>query len=137
MTPDQKRIVRSTWAQVVPIADTAADLFYDRLFKLDPQIERLFGHTDMTAQKRKLTAAVSQAIADLEHPDTLTRSLEDLGRRHAGYGVEKSHYDTVGSALLWTLERGLGDAWTDDVREAWMQAYGYISSCMIGRAQTA
>lgn len=118
------------------MAGAAADMFYDRLFNLDPQIEAMFVNTDLKAQKAKLTTMLAQTIAQLENPDALQRTLEDLGRRHAGYGVERAHYDTVGSALLWTLETGLGDAWTDDVRDAWTQAYGLISDCMAQGTQT-
>ncbi len=130
MTPDQKRLVRETWDQVTPIADTAAMLFYDRLFEIDPDLRDLFRETDMAAQRDKLVATLAHVVQNLDYLEILVPTIEDLGRRHVGYGVTGAHYDTVGAALLWTLKRGLGDSWTSETEAAWTAAYGTISGIM-------
>ena len=130
MTPDQKRLVRETWDQVTPIADTAATLFYDRLFAIDPDLRDLFRETDMAAQRDKLLATLANVVQNLDYLEILVPTIEDLGRRHVGYGVNDAHYDTVGAALLWTLARGLGGSWTPEAEAAWTAAYGTISGIM-------
>jgi hemoglobin-like flavoprotein len=130
MSPDQKQIVQSTWEQVVPMADAAADMFYDRLFKIDTTTRKLFKATDMADQRKKLVRVMSSAIRGLDNIDALASSLEDLGRRHVGYGVTDEHYDSVGVALMWTLEQGLGRAWTPTVASAWADAYALLSGVM-------
>lgn len=130
MTPEQKEIVRRTWSSVAAIADTAADLFYDRLFELDPQLKPLFRDTDLAAQKQKLVEALATTIASLDAIGELAPVLAELGRRHASYGVVDAHYDTVGAALLWTLEKGLGDAWGPEAAEAWGAAYTVVAQTM-------
>ena len=126
MTPTQIDLIRASWRSVEPIADTAATLFYDRLFELDPTVRRLFRRTDMTAQRKTLMQTLAVVVKGIDRLEDLVPAVEALGRRHAGYGVRPEHYDTVGAALLWTLERGLGDAFTPDVREAWATAYGTL-----------
>ncbi len=127
---DQKQVVRETWTQVVPIADTAASLFYDRLFALDPSLEKLFKTTDMQEQRRKLMQMLGVAVNSLNRPDQLVPVLEDLARRHVQYGVKEQDYDTVGAALLWTLERGLGEAFTPFARDAWAETYRLVTEVM-------
>jgi hemoglobin-like flavoprotein len=129
MTPDQKTLVQDSFEKVVPIADTAADLFYDRLFELDPSLRSLFKE-DMTAQKKALMQMLTVAVRGLDRLDTLVPAVQALGRRHAGYGVRYEHYDTVGVALIWTLEQGLGDGFTLDVRAAWAAVYDVLASTM-------
>ena len=136
MTPAQKSLVQSTWKQVVPLADAAAIMFYDRLFEIDPTTKPLFRQTDMAHQRKKLIQIIGTAVASLERLDALVPVVEDLGRRHAGYGVDDKHYDSVGAALLWTLERGLGKEWTPEVAEAWTTTYGLLSGVM-RRAQAS
>src|SRR3954449_11017598 len=104
MTPDQKQIVQETWKQVVPIADSAAEVFYRRLFEIDPTTRPLFGKTDMAEQRKKLVQTLAVAVGSLDRLHELTPTLEALGRSHAGYGVRDAHYTSVGAALLWTLE---------------------------------
>ena len=130
MTPEEKEIVQSTWKMVVPIADTAADLFYDKLFELDPSLKPLFANVDLDAQKKKLLQALATTVSSLDTLDALVPVLTELGRRHASYGVIDAHYDTVASALLWTLETGLGDAWTPAARQAWTTAYTIVADTM-------
>lgn len=130
-------IVQDTWRHIPPIADTALDLFYGRLFELDPGLKPLFAGTDMTGQKTKLLSTLATTIAGLNTSATLPFDLRKLGQRHAGYGVLPGHYDTVGEALLWTLEKGLGDHWSDEVCAAWTAAYTLIAEQMQAGAATA
>jgi len=130
MTPEQKRLVETTWKQMAASADAAAALFYCRLFEIDPTARKLFRPTDMIAQRKKLVQTLAYAISGLDDPDALVPKVEDLGRRHAGYGVTDAHYDSVGAALLWTLEQGLGQAWTPAVASAWTEVYGFLSGIM-------
>lgn len=136
MTPTQKSLVQSTWKQIAPLAGPAAIMFYDRLFEIDPSTKPLFRQTDMEHQRKKLIQIIGTAVASLDRLDALVPVVEDLGRRHAGYGVEDKHYESVGAALLWTLERGLGKDWTPQVAEAWTETYGLLSG-VIRRAQAS
>src|SRR6266480_1405098 len=120
-------LVADTWTQVAPIADAAAEIFYGRLFEIDPTTRKLFRATDMAAQRKKLLQMLSFAVNGLDDRDVLVSKVEDLGRRHAGYGVTDAQYDSVGAALLWTLEQGLGRAWTPAVASAWTEVYGMLS----------
>ena len=129
MTPEQISTVQKTWQQVLPIGDTAAEMFYAKLFAMDPAIRPLF-RGDMKEQGKKLTSMITTAVMSLTRIEQIVPAVQDLGRRHANYGVTERHYDTVGAALLWTLEKGLGDAFTDDARKAWGEAYGLLASTM-------
>ena len=135
MTPTEVGLIRASWAAVEPIADTAASLFYGRLFELDPALERLFRRTDMAAQRKVLMQTLAVVVKSLDRLDQIVPAVQALGRRHAGYGVREAHYDTVGSALLWTLEQGLGEAFTPPIRAAWTAAYGTLASVMIEAAK--
>jgi hemoglobin-like flavoprotein len=134
MTPTEIELIRASWAAVEPIADTAAGLFYGRLFELDPAIERLFRRSDMAGQRKILMQTLTVVVKSLDKLDQIVPAVQALGRRHAGYGVRESHYATVGAALLWTLEQGLGDGFTADVRSAWTTAYGTLATVMIDAA---
>jgi hemoglobin-like flavoprotein len=136
MTPEQVFLVQRSWRQVLPIADTAAELFYTRLFTLDPSLKSLF-KGDMKAQGRKLMTMIGTAVNGLSKLDSLVPAVQDLGRRHVNYGVKDQHYDTVASALLWTLEQGLGDAFTKDVKAAWTAVYGVLAGTMKDAAAKA
>jgi len=137
MTPTQIDLIRASWRSVEPIADTAATLFYDRLFELDPTVRRLFRRTDMVAQRKNLMQTLTVVVKGIDRLEDLVPAVEALGRRHAGYGVRPEHYDTVGAALLWTLEQGLGTAFKPDVRSAWATAYGTLASVMIAAGKEA
>jgi nitric oxide dioxygenase len=137
MTPRQIDLIRASWSAVEPIADTAATLFYDQLFELDPAIRRLFRRNDMPAQRKILMQTLTVVVKSLDKLDTIVPAVQALGRRHAGYGVRSEHYESVGIALLWTLEQGLGDAFDDETREAWATAYGTLASVMIAAADDA
>ena len=129
MTPHQIRLVQDSFLQVEPIAETAAMLFYTQLFTLDPGLQPLF-KGDMKQQGRLLMTMIGAAVRGLTKLETLAPAVRQLGSRHAGYGVRTEHYATVGSALLWTLEQGLGGQFTPEVREAWTQAYGLLAQVM-------
>ncbi|MBV8099008.1 MAG: hemin receptor [Verrucomicrobia bacterium] len=129
MTKDDKQLVRDSWAKVMPISDTAAELFYNRLFELDPSLRPLFT-SDMTEQGRKLMGMITVAVNGLDRLDEIIAAVRALGKRHSGYSVTDDHYDTVATALLWTLERGLGDAFTDATRNAWIKTYTLLSTTM-------
>ena len=130
MTPRQQTLIRESWAQVAPIADTAATIFYDRLFELDPSLRTLFSRTDMAGQRRNLMQTLAVVVASIDRLESIVPAVEALGRRHAGYGVEAAHFETVGQALLDTLAIGLGEAFTTEVREAWATAYGILAGVM-------
>jgi hemoglobin-like flavoprotein len=133
----QKLLIQKTWAQVVPIADQAAAIFYQHLFAIDPSTRPLFNTTDMAQQRKKLLQILSVAVSSLDNLGALSKTVEDLGRRHANYGVKDSHYDSVGVALLWTLEQGLGSAWTPEAAAAWKEVYGLLSGIMRSAQQEA
>ena len=137
MTPTQIDLIRASWTKVEPIADTAAQLFYGRLFELDPRTKVLFRRTDMEAQRRNLTQTLTVVVKSLDKLDSIVPAVQALGRRHAGYGVRAEDYDTVGAALLWTFEQGLGPDFDDATREAWAAAYGLLASVMIDAASEA
>src|SRR5919199_3437183 len=130
LSDDQKQIVRETWAQVVPIADTAGNLFYGRLFELDPSLQPLFKGISIHEQQRKLMQTLAVAVKSLDNLEQLVPVLETLGRRHADYGVKDSAYATGLTALLWTLERGLGEGYTPAVGEAWTATYTLVTGVM-------
>ncbi len=134
MTPQQIALVQESWEKVVPIAETAADIFYKTLFELDPALRPLFPD-DLAEQKKKLMAMLGRVIPSLHKLDTLLDAVADLGARHAGYGVEPSQYDTVGKALLSTLAAGLGDDFDIQTRHAWTAAYSILAGTMIGAAE--
>ena len=134
VTNTQKVLVQESFAAVMPIADDAAALFYRRLFELDPSLERMF-KGDMTEQRRKLVQMLTAAVKGLDRLDQLVPVVEELGRRHVGYGVADAHYDTVGAALLWTLEKGLGNAFTPEVKDAWIAVYGLLAGTMKNAAK--
>ena len=129
MTPDSKKLVQESWTLVEPIADTAAALFYGRLFELDPSLRPMF-RGDMKEQGKKLMQMLTVVVRGLDRLDQLVPAVEALGRRHAGYGVRDEHYDTVAAALLWTLGQGLGDAFTPEVKAAWTEAYTLLATVM-------
>lgn len=134
MTPRQIDLIRTSWSAVEPISDAAARLFYDRLFESDPAIKRLFAKTDMQAQRGILMQTLTLLVSSLDDFELVVPVLEALGRVHAGYGVRQRHYDTVEAALLWALDRGLGEAFDDETADAWATAYSAVASVMIETA---
>lgn len=137
MTPRQKRILRETWRQVAPMDDAAAELFYRRLFRIDPTTRALFDTTDMAGQREKLMETLSAVIQGLDRFEALVPEIRELGRRHVTYGTTDAHYDSVGQALLWTLQQALGEGWTPEVAAAWADAYGAVAGIMRDAAHEA
>lgn len=129
MQPDQILLVQESFAAVLPIADIAAVLFYNRLFELDPSLRPLFKE-DMQDQRRKLMTTLTVVVRGLTRLDVLLPSIQKLGQRHVAYGVTDEHYATVGAALIWTLQQGLGETFTPDVEAAWVAAYTLLSEVM-------
>ncbi len=129
MKNEQKALVKQSFEAVLAIEETAAALFYNRLFELDPSLRPLF-KGDMKTQGKKLMATLKVCVVGLHRLDQILPAVQALGRRHVDYGVEDVHYDTVASALLWTLEKGLGEQFTPECREAWIEVLDLISGVM-------
>ena len=129
MTPEQVKLVQSSFQKVVPIKEAAGKLFYARLFELDPGLRPLFPES-LEEQIQKLMSTIAVAVGSLHKLGEIVPVVEALGQRHAGYGVVDSHYDTVGAALLWTLEQGLGKEFTPEVKAAWAETYGILAATM-------
>ncbi len=129
MKPDQITLVQNSFADVKPIAATAAELFYGRLFTLDPSLRPLF-KGDMAQQGQMLMSVIGAAVGGLRNLEKLAPVVRQLGARHVGYGVKAEHYATVGAALLWTLEQGLGAKFTPEVRDAWAATYELLAEVM-------
>src|SRR5499426_2590279 len=140
MTPDQVKLVQQSFAKVAPIADHAAVIFYDRLFEVAPAVKAMFP-ADMTEQRKKLMGMLAAVVNGLTNLESILPAASALAKRHVGYGAKPEHYPVVGGALLWTLEKGLGEAWTPAVAAAWTAAFGTLSTFMIseayGKAQAA
>ena len=135
MTPDEIALVKDSFAQVVPIKEKAAELFYARLFEIDPTTRPLFADADIRKQGTKLMAALAMVVGGLDRPETIVPAAQDLARRHVGYGVTEAQYGSVGAALLWTLGQGLGAGFTPAVEAAWTSAYTLLSGVMIAAAR--
>src|SRR3954453_13283534 len=129
MTPNQVAAVQKSFSAVLPIANQAGIMFYERLFATNPRLRALFSG-DIAVQSEKLMQMVGTAVHGLYQPETIVSTFRDLGIRHAGYGVSEADYDTVGAALLWTLEQGLGANFTPEVAEAWTAAYALLADTM-------
>ncbi len=134
MTPKQARLIRETWDVIVPNAEAVARRFYENLFEIDPTAAALFSGTDMDRQHTLLIRALCQVVENVDQPELLVPVLEELGRRHVHYGVDDHHYASVGTALIATLDQGLGSAFTEPVRSAWTAAYAFISGTMLQAA---
>jgi hemoglobin-like flavoprotein len=133
MTPEQINLVQTSFAKVVPIADAAAQIFYARLFEIAPEVRRLFPK-DLAGQGKKLMATLAVVVNGLRRPETIIPAAQQLAVRHLDYGVQQDHYVPVGSALIYTLQKGLGDEFTDEVKKAWLSAYTMIAEVMISAA---
>lgn len=140
MNSTQVKLVQESFSKVVPISETAAVIFYDRLFEVAPSVRAMFPD-DMSGQRKKLMMMLAAVVKGLGNLNSILPAASALAKRHVGYGAQPEHYPVVGGALLWTLEKGLGEAWTSDVADAWTAAYGTLSGYMIseayGRAQAA
>lgn len=133
MNPQTVDLVQTSFQQVIPIADLAMEIFYTKLFEINPSLQSLFPQSEakMGKQRNKLRDMLVVAVNSLSKPEVLIPALQQLGRRHQSYGVEAGHYEDVGQALIETLAAGLGEAFTPEIRTAWVEVYGVISSTMI------
>jgi hemoglobin-like flavoprotein len=134
MTPAQKQLVQASFARLAPSADAVGEMFYRELFALDPGLRELF-KSDIAQQGRNLMRMLSTAIANLDRLESIAPAVRDLGRRHAGYGVEPADYQTGAHALIATLERGLGSDFTPALREAWASCYQALAGQMMAGAE--
>ena len=132
MTPAQIALVQSSLPAVLANGETAAKLFYTRLFEIDPSVRRLFARVDIDQQGMKLLTAIAMVVGSLDRFEVVEREIRALARRHVGYGVTYLHYQSVGAALLWTLGEVLGGAFTPELRRAWAAAYRTVSDTMQG-----
>ena len=137
MTPDQVALVQDSFKLVLPIRNQAAELFYGRLFAIDPSTAPLFEGADMAAQGAKLMTTLAFVVGSLRTPEAMLGAVRSLAERHVGYGVADEQYSSVGAALLWTLEQGLGPAGTPAVLEAWGAAYTMLANVMLEAAHAA
>ena len=133
MTSNEIDLVQASFEKVRPISQEAAGLFYGRLFEIAPEVRPLF-KGDMAEQGRKLMATLAVVIGSLHSLPTILPAVSTLAKKHVEYGVKPSHYAAVGAALLWTLERGLGTAWTPETAKAWTNTYATLSNFMTGEA---
>jgi nitric oxide dioxygenase len=133
VTPEQIKLVQQSFAQVGPILEPAARVFYDRLFAIAPAVKPLFP-PDLTEQRAKLMATLTFVVNGLDHLDSILPAASDLAKRHVGYGVRADHYEIVGEALIWTLQQGLGPQWSSEIAAAWSATYAALAKFMVGEA---
>lgn len=129
MTPEQAKLVRLSFVSLLDRKVETGKQFYQRLFAIAPDTRAMF-KDDIDAQAGKLMDTLSLAIATLRDPPALVEMLDSLARRHVSYGVRQEHYEQVGAALLWTLEKSLGDGYTPEVKTAWTELYKAVSTVM-------
>ena len=133
MTPQQIALVQQSFSKVAPISEAASKLFYDRLFEVAPSVRAMFPE-DMTEQRKKLMGMLAAVVSGLSNLETILPAASALAKRHVAYGAKAEHYPVVGATLLWTLEKGLGVAWTPELATAWTDVYGVLSGYMISEA---
>jgi nitric oxide dioxygenase len=133
VTSEQVKLVQDSFAKVAPISEQAAVIFYERLFEVAPAVKSMFP-VDMTEQRKKLMGTLAVVVNGLGNLQSVLPAASALAKRHVGYGAKPEHYPVVGSVLLWTLEKGLGEAWTPALAAAWTAAYGTLSGYMIAEA---
>lgn len=140
MNPTQIELVQDSFSKVAPISEAAAVIFYDRLFEVAPSVKAMFP-ADMTEQRKKLMMMLAAVVGGLGNLESILPAASALAKRHVSYGAKPEHYPVVGGALLYTLKKGLGEAWTPELASAWTAAYGTLSGYMIseayGRAEAA
>ena len=134
MTPDQIRLIQETFDFIRPSMSVVTEMFYTRLFHVAPEMRELFPD-DMKEQRRKLRAMLAHLVDNLTGLEELVPAIQELGCRHTKYAADRSDYNTVSDALIWTLEQGLGEMFTDEVREAWAAAFDTLSEIMIEAAE--
>jgi hemoglobin-like flavoprotein len=130
VTPAQRTLIRRTWAELSPVSDATAALFYQRLFEIKPTAHRLFGSKDLRVQGNLFMQMLSIFVRSLDGHSEMTSAIERSGKRHQGYGVVASDYDGAGKALLWALEQALGPRFTPEIRDAWAEGYRTLAGTM-------
>jgi hemoglobin-like flavoprotein len=130
MIPERRQLVTESWKSLAPNGAMVGAIFYRRLFEIDPTLRPLFARVPMDDQIHKLVTMLDLVVHWLDLPERLVPVLKQLGERHTKYGVQDEHYTKVGTALLGTLEEGLGDKFTPELRSAWTEAFLLISSLM-------
>ncbi len=136
MTPEQIKMVQDSFRKVMPISGTAADLFYNHLFEIAPEVRSLFPD-DLVTQKMKFMVMLATAVNNLDQIGKVIPAVEELGKRHASYGVIARHYEPMCAALLWTLEQSLGTEFTPEVKAAWTETYMILAGVMLGAGAPA
>lgn len=136
MSPEQKLLVQITYERLAPMANRAGELFYRRLFELDPTLKPLF-MSDIREQGRMFMGMIGIAVKGLDRVSDLLPVVEDLGHSHAGYGVKDKDYETLGAAFIWTLEQVLEHHFTPEARLAWIAAYAMLAKAMKQAAHDA
>jgi hemoglobin-like flavoprotein len=137
MTPRQIDIVKTSWQLAAANADTVGPLFYETLFEIAPEVKPMFNRTTVPEQSKKLLSMLSYVVGKLDSLEDILDEVGKLAQRHVKYGVQDRHYSYVGAALLMTLEKGLGNAWNDEVKDAWTTCFGILSSAMMNAAGSA
>jgi hemoglobin-like flavoprotein len=137
LSDQEKNLVAESFVQVSAIAETAAELFYKRLWEIAPQTKSLFKSSDMKEQGRKLMQTLAVAVGALNDLESLNPALQALGKRHIAYGVKTEDYQVVGEALLWTLEKGLGEAFTAETKEAWSAVYAALTALVLSAYESS
>ncbi|MBT5647101.1 MAG: hemin receptor [Rhodospirillaceae bacterium] len=130
MSKEDIDLVQHSFMRIEPLSMVVGRTFYERLFETNPEIKPLF-KGDLESQGEQLMDMIGTAVAGLDDLEKLIPILQELGARHRKYGVEVSHYGAVAEALIWTLEQGLADAFTPDIRAAWVNVYGVLAETMI------
>jgi len=135
MTPHQINLIRSSWAKVNEMDVVAVgNLFYNKIFEMAPAARQMFKGS-IAEQSRKVFSMLNYVISKLDKLEDIISEVEKLAKRHAGYGVKEEHYTVVGNALLWTLEKGLGEYWNEELKQAWTDCYSTLATAMINAAQ--
>lgn len=131
LTAHEIKIVQDSFIKVAPIADAAATIFYDKLFEIAPEVEPMFSGANMPEQGKKLMTMIGTAVRGLTNMEKLAPAVAQLGQRHVAYGVKKEHFTPVGEALIYTLEKGLGDYWNEELKSAWVKTFTVLAETMI------
>ena len=132
MTTHDINLVQKSWATVATIdMEIVGGLFYNRLFEIAPEVKPMFSRSSMAEQSRKLLSMLSYVMAKLDKLDDILDEVAKLAKRHVHYGVKEAHYTAVGTALLWTLEKGLGELWNEELKASWVKTYTVLSGAMI------
>lgn len=137
LTPEHIAEIRRSWMVLSRVPDALTELFYERLFRIAPEVKPLFAGTDLPEQGKKLAAAVGLVVRHVENLSPVVPALQDLGRRHTGYGVQDAHYDAVGQALIHAIATRLGPEFTTATEDAWVAAYTAVATTMQAGAEPA